>query len=268
MAVRPLRIVLPASRGADRADQAANRLADFLSKPLAGRFEVLVHVAPTYVQLASDLMAGRADAGWAPPLVCARVEAHGGRALLRALRGGSPTFRAALLRRRGAPITAELSEGLTAAWSDRDSTSGYLLPRAWVRSRGLDPARVFAKERFFGSYVAAAEEVAAGRADVTAVFAAPADARRAFSGLDELPESLRQLLEPFAWTAETPNDALVAAPAASPATARALQEAIATAAVSGEGRRVLGEVFDAEGFEPAPPDSYRALYSLVLDSLR
>jgi len=268
MAPRPLRIVLPATRGPERADEASRRLTAFLERPLARRFEVQIHAATTYVQLAAELLSGRVDVGWAPPLVCARVEAHGGRALLRALRGGSPTFRAAMLRRRGGKVTEALGEGLVGAWSDRDSTSGYLLPRAWIRAQGADPARVFASERFFGSVTAAATEVAEGRADLTGGFASSAAGKRAYSVLDELPEALRDELEAFAFTAEVPNDALVAAPGASAATSRALQEAIATASVSGEGRRVLDEVFDAEGFEPAPPDGYRTLYSLVLESLR
>ncbi len=265
---RLLRFAIPPSLGAGKASRIGERLQAFLAAQLSPRAEVEVVVAESYPALGQHLLKGTADAGWAPPLVCARVEAHGGRAVARAVRGGASSFRAALVCRRDKPLDPARLLGLSAAWVDRDSTAGYLLPQAWVRSRGLDPYKVFVRERFVGSFRAAAEEVASGKADVTATFASAPSATRAILGIDDLPRALRDRLKVFAFTGESPNDAVVVGPAVSDLAGKDLARRLLAASDEPEGKKLLAEVFDAERFEPAPKDGYRVLYNLVLSTLR
>jgi len=51
--------------------------------------------------------------------------------------------------------------GLRAAWVDRESVAGYLLPQGYLREKGIHAWQAFKEERFAGSYKAALEELLA-----------------------------------------------------------------------------------------------------------
>src|SRR5687768_7081841 len=143
-------LILPPSLGPDRIAKHAQALEAFLLKRLGKPVEVTV--ARSYDQLAKDVLAGRADAAWAPPFICARLEAMGVRMLVQGVRRGAVSYRAALLCRRDRALTLEELSGLKALWVDRDAVAGYLLPLAFLRSRGIDPAKAFVTQDFAGSY--------------------------------------------------------------------------------------------------------------------
>src|SRR6185369_2058104 len=114
---------------------------------------------PSYESLAKDLLSGKVDAAWAPPFVCARIEAMGVRVLVRGVRHGASSYRAALICRAESPLTIDTLGGRAAVWTDRDSVGGYLLAMALLRGKGLDPNKLFPKQEFAGSYKAALEAV-------------------------------------------------------------------------------------------------------------
>ncbi len=96
------RFVLPPSLGSEGARDRGERLGAFLQNALGKAVEV--SVAPSYEALSKDLLSGRADAAWAPPFVCARTEAMGVRVLVRGVRLGMSSYRAALVCRAGAGL--------------------------------------------------------------------------------------------------------------------------------------------------------------------
>ena len=165
------RFGLPPSLPVAPGPGATGRLTRVLSG-IVGRPVGLVTV-PEYDALTEALRRGEVDAAWAPPLVAARAEALGARVMVRPLRRGSVRSRAALLVRTDSPLQLESLGGTTAAWVDRSSLAGHLLPMAWLRERGFEPARLFAHQLFVGSYQAALEALLAGDADVAALFAPP-----------------------------------------------------------------------------------------------
>ncbi|NVJ24510.1 PhnD/SsuA/transferrin family substrate-binding protein, partial [Myxococcus sp. AM011] len=89
------RFGLPPSLGSEMARERADRLAAFLQRALGKLVEV--SVASSYETLAKDLLSGRADAAWAPPFVCARMEAMGVRVVVRGVRRGMSSYRSALV---------------------------------------------------------------------------------------------------------------------------------------------------------------------------
>jgi len=135
------RFGLPPSLGNQTARERAERLVVFLQGALGTWVEVCV--APSYETLAKDLLSGRADAAWAPPFVCARMEAMGVRVVVRGVRRGMSSYRAALVCRSGAGLNLDRLKGTTASWVDRDSVAGYLLPTAYLKAQGLEPSRAF-----------------------------------------------------------------------------------------------------------------------------
>ena len=58
---------------------------------------------------------------------------------------------------------------LTFSYVDPDSTSGFLVQRAYFQSRGLDPDNLFKKSMFSTSHVASATALLAGKVDAAAM---------------------------------------------------------------------------------------------------
>lgn len=264
----PVRFGLSPSMGPEARDRAP-LLERFLSRAL-GRL-VEVSVAPSYDVLGRDVLSGKLDAAWAPPFVCARLEAMGTRVAARGVRRGSAVYRGALVCRDARPLSMERLEGARAAWVDRDSVSGYLLPLALLRTRGMDPNKVFFSQEFFGSFRAAVEAVLAEKADVASVYATPASAAvpeaAAATGLAEILPGRSSELHVVAFTDEAPNDGVVCSMNAPPELMRELEKAILEMHSSPDGAALLKDVFHAERFEPAPRLGYRSLYRVALATL-
>lgn len=253
-----IRFVLPPSLGQARAGSLAEQLQRFLGQHL-GR-EPMVYVAPDYAAVEDDLLFGSADVAWAPPFVCARLQASGGRFLLHAVRRGASRYRAGLVCRKGEGPTLDDMTGLRAAWVSPDSTAGYLLPRQWLRDRGIDAEKTFATVRFMGSYSAAVRAVLDDEADISAVFASVEDASSTYTALDELTDDDKARLEIFAYTAERLNDGIVMAPDCDRVLLEELRDLLKRAHDLEGGLELLKNVFNAEKLVPTEAAAYQALY--------
>ncbi len=260
-----LRFALPASLG--NAEIRAQQLAGFFQGLLQKEVEVVT--AATYEQLARELLAGKLDAAWAPPFVCARIEAMGVRVLVRGVRQGTSVYRAALVCRRDSARTLASLQGSSAAWNDRDSVGGYLLPMALLREKGFEPSRLFFKQDFVGNYRAALEAVHGGKAEVTSVFAPSAKVAGAaeLTGVTEIWPEQADAFRVLAWTDEAPNDGVAVSMSAPATMVTDLEKIFLAMHQSPEGQSVLAQCFHAEKFEIAPRMGYRALYRVALASL-
>jgi phosphonate transport system substrate-binding protein len=260
------RFGLPPSLGNAPALERAESLNAFLSRALGRRVEV--SVAASYEALAKDLLAGRADAVWAPPFVCARVEALGVRVLARGVRRGRSSYRSALVARADTGLTLEGLQGKRVAWVDRDSVGGYLLPAAYLKARGLEPAKLFSSQLFTGSYQAALEAVREGSADVASVFCPPESTGLTHAdGVEVVLPGHGGEFSLLAYTEEAPNDGVPVGMGVAPDLVGLLERALLGLHDREEGRRLLEEIFTADRFEPAPRMGYRALYRVALASL-
>lgn len=264
-ALDTLRLCIPSSLGGPRASRVARSLSRFFEVQMRLAVRVEVDVVGSYAELERRALAGDAPVAWAPPIVAARLELHGGRPLLRFVRRGVASYCSALLTAPG--VSLEAGAGLKVAWVDRDSTAGYLLPRAFLRERGEDPDAPFSEQRFLGSYDEALAELLAGRVDVAAAYASRArDGTLAIGALQGLSDDERARCEVVAVTPEVPSDGLVLAPGVRAEVGDALSRDLGALERTPRGREVLREAFDADGVEAAEPGSYSALYSLVLSS--
>lgn len=260
-----VRFALPSSLGPD-AEKRARQLHDLLAPALGGETEVLV--AASYEQLARDLLAGKVDAAWAPPFVCARIEAMGVRVLVRGVRNGASTYRSALLCRKDSNVTLDTLQGTSVAWSDRDSVGGYLLPAALLREKGLDPAKAFFRQDFVGSYRAALEALIAGRVDVACIYAPSAKAGLGdATGVAEVWPEKQGEVRVVAFTEEAPNDGVAVSMSTAPQVVTDLEKVLLGLSATPQGQAVLKDCFHAERFELAPRMGYRALYRVALASL-
>jgi phosphonate transport system substrate-binding protein len=260
-----VRFALPPSLGADAAQARAAKLETYFGEALHKRCEVAV--APSYEALAKDLLSGKVDAAWAPPFVCARIEAMGVRVLVRGVRSGASSYRAAVLSRAESPLTLETLGGRAAVWTDRDSVGGYLLAMALMRGKGLEPNKVFKSQDFAGSYKAALEAVLDERADVTSVFAPSGRESSDKTGVGEVLPGREKDFHLIAFTEESPNDGVAVSMSAGAALVTDLERTLLGLHEAPTGTEILKDTFRAEKFELAQRMGYRALYRVALASL-
>jgi phosphonate transport system substrate-binding protein len=156
----------------------------------------------------------------------------------------------------------------TKAWVDRASVAGYLLPVAYLKARGLEPAKTFASQQFVGSYRVALEAVKIGTADVASIFCPPESTGLTYvAGVEVVLPGKGDAFEPIAYTEEAPNDGVPVAMGVPAALVSTLEETLLGLQGTPEGQELLKGVFSADRFEPAPRMGYRALYRVALASL-
>jgi phosphate/phosphite/phosphonate ABC transporter binding protein len=134
---------------------------------------VLARRVPTYPKLVDLLTQSQIDAAWVPPVVAMDCDAKRiARPRIAMMRQGETSYSAALIARSDGPYrtVADLKD-VRAAWVSPDSASGYLVPLASLRARGVSLSKAFREHIFFGSHAAVAQAVADGKADVGANFA-------------------------------------------------------------------------------------------------
>lgn len=257
-----LRFALPPSLGTTEALARAKGFSEQLSARVGAPVNLLV--APDYNTLQKMVTDGVVDAAWAPPFICARLELRGLRVALRGSRDGASTYRAAIVCRSWEKyeLTAASLKGVRAAWVDRDSVGGYMLAAALLKSSGLEPAALFAQERFAGSYREALKAVAEERADITSIFAAPGGSYQT-AVKDVLPAQVKAF-GLVAYTQESPNDGVVLSASLDRGVAARVTEAMLQLHTTGEGLAALTKTFRIERFEPSPAGGYRSLYRLAL----
>lgn len=236
------------------------RLRRVLSGTLGRAVELVV--AADDEQLVEAARTGRVDAVWAPPLACARLEALGARVLARAVRGGALETRSVLLTRTDGPQDVSELSGTRAAWVDKASLAGYLLPAAALRASGHPPEKILFQQTFYGSFRGALDALLAGEADVAAFFA-PATGDDVLQGVEEVAPGTHREVRALLVTGRGPLDAVVAAPSLAPADAVRLQRGLLTLIRLPEGPTLLRDVFRADRFTAAPTLGYRALLGVT-----
>ena len=258
------RFGLPPSLPVAPVPGAAGRLTRVLSGIVARPVRLVNFVS--YEGLTEGLRRGDVDAAWAPPMVAARAEALGARVLVRPLRRGSVRSRSALLVRSDSPLQLETLGGTTAAWVDRTSLAGHLLPMAWLRERGLDPGRLFAQQLFLGSYQAALDALLSGEADVAALFAPP-EGQEVRLAVEEVAPGRAEELRVLACTMPALHDAWVAAPHVAVTDALRLERGLLTMRELPEGTGLLRDVLRAERLERSPELGHRELFGRNLSDV-
>ncbi len=129
--------------------------------------DVSITALGSYERVAQLIFKGEIDLAWLSPIPFISLARQGSVvAVASQLRRGRPGFDGAII----IPATSRartLSQlvGRRAAWVDRHSASGFVLPRVEFWDAGIDPRRAFAAETFYGSHEAVVRAVAEGAAD-------------------------------------------------------------------------------------------------------
>jgi phosphonate transport system substrate-binding protein len=223
---------------------------------------VVLRVADSYGALADMVVRGEAQLAWMPPVLYVDTLSRLPLVpLLTAERGGCSEFCGVMFTVDGSKQTSiQDLRGSTVAWVDKESASGYLLPRAHLAAEGYNLKTLFARELFLGSHGAVVRAVFSGKADVGATFGGPTgdDTRAGFGEFDD--ESGARVL--FR-TAPVPAD-LVACRTEVPVATRELLIAILShLGTFSVGRRVTRRLFGADAFVSVDEASLGRLRELV-----
>lgn len=198
--------LFPPSLGKSKSSARAELLELALAHELGA--PVSIHITADYKELETRALSGEAHLIWAPAGVCAQLEPVT-RALYKAVRQGASTYRSAIVVRKDSNVSLDRLDGLRAAWVDRFSIGGYLLAADFLRRRGADPDRIFAKQTFHGSHADALNAVTGGDADVSAVTAWSDDERSLRDAVALHIGPIERKITVLAVTDEAPTDAVI-----------------------------------------------------------
>ncbi len=254
-----LSLLFPPSLGRIAASARAELLAQWFLRNLG--VSLSIAVAPTYAALRASIERREVDLAWAPPIVCAAVQGTS-LAILKAVRSHGSSYRAALVVRAGEASSLKALRGARAAWVDRMSTAGYLLPVAHLRERLGDPERFLSAQSFVGSYGAALRAVLDREADLASIYVASPSAEAFQVSVHELLGDAAPRLRALDFTSESPSDGLVVVDRSSQEGASLLLQQIREL-TDGRKRTLLLTVLDADALEPALPGDYDVLRRMV-----
>ncbi len=219
-----LSILFPPSLGMAKAKARAELVEQGLTEALEQ--PVKIEVARTYAELDARASSAEAHMVWAPAGICARIEISA-RAIFKVVRGGSASYRAAIVARRSSHIQLDEMRGLVAAWVDPLSVGGYLLAVGYLRERGIDPDRVFREQRFLGSHPDVVHALLQGDADIAAVTVPRAHEGAVMAAVASYVGPHADKITCLAITDDAPTDAIVLTPRLTPAEARRITRVLA-----------------------------------------
>jgi len=253
-----------AAHGASTAMR--ERIAEFsLALGTLAKAELAVYEASSYEDLARAVVVGEVDVAWLPPLAFIALERRGTAvALVSAQRGGDTAFFSALIVARDSELQGpEDLAGARAAWVDRYSASGYVVPRVGLAAVGVDPRVAFSEERFWHSHEAVVRAVVAGRADFGATYAGVGPAgeitRGAWLDVPGADEVVRVLVQFGA----IPGDVVAARTALPEPKRELLTRALLAISRQEERRLVLHDAFGMDEMRPFSSAGYDALRRLA-----
>jgi len=227
--------------------------------------ELAVYEAASYEDLAQAMVRGEVDFAWLPPLAFVALERRGAAIpLVSAQRGGDTAFHSAIIVAKGSALhePADLA-GARAAWVDRYSASGYVVPRVGLAALGVDPRSAFAEQRFLNSHEAVVRAVVAGRADFGATYAGVSAAgeltRGAWMDVKGAAEAIRVLVRFGA----IPGDVVAASARLTAEKRDELTRSLLAISQDPRHHVLLAEAFGADEFRPWVSAGYDALRRLA-----
>jgi phosphonate transport system substrate-binding protein len=223
-------------------------------KHLAGKLGVDYDLVATtdWAGVAVALANNRVDLAWMGPW--GYVLAHddsGAQAIATAKYDGKPLYHAIVIARPELKIERwpEDGKGLRMAFADAGSTSGWLIPTFWFKTRGIDPKSYF-QYRDGNTHAANEVAVSSGQSDLATDFD-----RNRNSMIER--GTIKPDSNKVVWTSDPlPNDAIAVRKGFDPALAGKVREVL-VALTEDEAKPILPAHYT--GFVAATHDSYRII---------
>lgn len=263
---KPLTFGVSQPYGEEHAKKTKAALEPFLTKALGST--VTVQLFPTYEALSDALATNKVDLAWITPFafVQAAQKHRDVTALSKAMRAsdGGLFYRSVFIVKTGSSA-ADLKglAGKKVAWVNTLSASGYLFPRALLREQGLDPDKHFASETFAGDHPSVCKAVRAGTADVGATFSTEPKADGVLEATGCADAAPITDFKVIASTANLPNEVIAHSPEFPPARVNDVLMTFGRLNQSAEGKKLLADVFRAQGFGVAVEGDFEPVLELL-----
>ncbi len=237
------------------------RLSDYVKKKIG--VEVSTFVAKDYEALVTALRSGKVDFAFLPPFSFIKAE-ESGKLLLKAVRKGQAVYYGAIIVREDSGIDRlEDLKGKSIAWVDRNSATGFLLPKAeMIRRKKIDPDTFFSKQIFTGTHDALVMAVFDGSVDAGATWVNDSDGKDgAWQLYLRKPADLKQVKMIFL-TEPIPGDALTTSKKLWKEDRPLVEKVAKVLQRMGEaldGRQILGDLYGIDKMVPATPEDFAAV---------
>lgn len=264
MARKDLVFALTWQRNTEPVGAAVTDLLRWLGNEI-GR-TIVPRVALSYEEIFPLFERNAVDFAWLPPLSYLRLRKDDLARTLCVNARHSEYHAVLAVRTDSRHGTLDKLQGARIAWVDPHSTTGYILGRLDLVSRGIDPKTTLGEERFYGSHDAAARAVHEGRSDVLGTFAEYEDGRIVRSGFSSFGKTTdwRILLRGSA----SPPDVLAAHTGIDEALGASLKRALFKAMDEDATRSRVRDAFHVEHFEEADESRYAAFSATVEEARR
>jgi phosphate/phosphite/phosphonate ABC transporter binding protein len=248
----------PAAKTAQRKMEEFARALGRLAK-----VELVPRPFDTYDELTQAMFRGEIDLEWLPPIPFLALADRRSIAVLASVRK-SP-FRSAIIVAADSPLRRPSNlVGASAAWVDRHSASGFVLPRVKLARMGIEPGTAFGSERFHGSHEAVVHAVASGEADFGATWAQATPPRNITGPWSRTPlEASVRVLTVFG---SVPPDVIAARADLAPTARKAIVAALKTIYDEKQSRWVVRDVFGTEAFYRPDLEVYGPLRDEVAEA--
>ena len=230
--------------GSDAFDELRTMLS------AAGGPDIEPVFVPNYVSLYETVHLHAADAAWCPPLVARDlVRVAAADPIATVLRGGIDHYYSALVTQRDGAVR-HVSHVVTAriGWVSRLSAAGYVVPRDYLQSLGIDVAKL--DEYFFNTHGRLIRALLDREVDVIGTYAS-AHNGRFFTSPSLADERILGV------AGQIPGDVIVLARPIDPRAGRELGAALRASHVAADG--ALAQLMNASGFGWVPPDHLESL---------
>ncbi|HXF76252.1 MAG TPA: phosphate/phosphite/phosphonate ABC transporter substrate-binding protein [Methylomirabilota bacterium] len=265
-AAKVLRVGFVPAEDAQQVMQNAQPVVEILRRRL--NMEVEPFVATDYTGIVEALRVGKLDVAFLAPAsyVLAKNEANI-KVVLKSERKGMPYYYAAIITRADSGIhKLEDLRGKTFAFGDALSTTGNVIPRKMLKTHGIDPVRDFKQVLYSGGHDATVLAVFNGKVDAGATYANfPDSTDTAWMRYLKDPEDVKKI-RAIAFSEPIPADNLVIRADLDEAIARKIEAIFLELSREPEGKRMLRELYQIDGFVPATDQDYDSVRQAFADA--
>ena len=237
------------TRAQDEAAAVEGYLTQALGQP------VKTKIFPNYDALSDALAKGEVDIAWVNPFPYLKATQTSPeiRPIAKVLRNGA-SYRAVIYVRADskAKTLADL-KGTRAAWVDKDSSSGYLYPRAMFVKSGATLNGWFSDEKFYESHSMVCQAVLAGTADfgATLLTGAEDNTLRVDGCITAMGDAAKGKFTPLVASDPIPNEVIAVRAGFDADLGEKLGSVFGQMSMTDSGVKVLKDVFQADGFGEA-----------------
>jgi phosphate/phosphite/phosphonate ABC transporter binding protein len=222
--------------------------------------DIAVSALPSYERVTQRIHKGELDLAWVSPIPFIALWRSKSIVPLASPRRGGMVYHGAIVVAADSPIT-ELTglAGKRAAWVDRYSAAGFVVPRIELAKAGLDVKSAFSEQHFYGSHGAVVTAIADGKVDFGATFVRLADNGAVIGGPWSSNPEIEKRLRIFATFGEIPSDVIAARESLDPAVRNRLRDALLAVAREPRAKDLLKAIFGADAFAAPITSKYEAL---------